>query len=263
MARPDPDDVPIRPAATVVVVRDAVPSGVEVLVLRRTTSAVFAAGTYVFPGGRVDEADGAPDVAAHCVGLDDAGASRALGVDEGGLSFWVAAVRECLEESGLLLGRRRNGAPFIPSDDERRAVHRGELTLAELCRRHDLVLDLSALRYIAHWVTPVGEPRRFDTRFFLALAPEGQDGVHDDAELIDSQWVRPAEALAQVERRELRMLPPTIACLRTLIDSASVADALAAADAADPPPRIEGRLKRNAAGKVVGIILPGEPDFDL
>jgi 8-oxo-dGTP pyrophosphatase MutT (NUDIX family) len=254
-------EIPALPAATVILVRDVSPSGLEVFMLRRTASATFAAGMYVFPGGRVDEADGTPAVEAFCTGLDDGAASKALGVDHGGLAYWVAAVRECFEEAGVLLARRGDGGPVVTEDSERRAVHAGELTMAELCRRHDLVLDLSAMRYVAHWVTPVGESRRFDTRFFLAAAPPGQDGAHDDAELVDSRWVRPADAIAQCEAGDLLMLPPTIANLRTLAECENVASALAAADAAGPPPRIQPWLRRDATGKVIGIALPGDPDF--
>ena len=228
-------------------VRDTTPPGLEVFVLRRTASATFAAGMYVFPGGRVDEVDGAAAIEDFCTGLDDATASEALGLDHGGLAFWVAAVRECFEEAGVLLARRRDGGPPRVDDAEvvRRAVHAGELSMVDLCRRHDLVLDLSEIRYVAHWVTPVGESRRFDTRFFLAAAPPGQDGQHDDAELVDSRWVRPADALAEVEAGDLLMLPPTLANLRTLAASGSVAAALAAAEAAGRPERVQPRLRRD------------------
>jgi hypothetical protein len=148
------------------------------------------------------------------------------------------------------------------TDAERRAVHTGELALAEVCRRHDLVLDLSEIRYVAHWVTPIGERRRFDTRFFLAAAPPGQDGQHDDAELVDSRWVRPAEALARADDGDLLMLPPTLANLRVLAESADVAAALAAADAAGPPECVRPRLRRDEDGRFVGISLPGDPDYD-
>ncbi len=255
------ETLPALPAATVMLVRDAAPSGLEVFMLRRTASATFAAGMYVFPGGRVDPGDGGAAVAAVCTGLDDAAASAALGVEHGGLAYWVAAVRECFEEAGVLLARSRDGGPVRPEDSERRAVHSGELSMAEVCRRHDLVLDLSGMRYVAHWVTPVGESRRFDTRFFLAAAPPGQDGVHDDAELVDSRWVRPADALAQCEAGDLLMMPPTIANVRTLAESDDVASALAAADAAGPPVRIQPRLRRDPTGKVTGIVLPGDPDY--
>jgi 8-oxo-dGTP pyrophosphatase MutT (NUDIX family) len=258
---PDAEAVPVHPAATVMLVRDAEPDGIEVFVLRRTATARFAAGSYVFPGGRVDAADGDPGIVAYCDGLEDAAASAALGIAGGGLAYWVAAVRECFEEAGVLLARGRDGGPPAVADSDRRAVHAGELSMIELCRRHDLVLDLGAIRYVAHWITPAGEPRRFDTRFFLAAAPPGQDGWHDDAELVDSRWVRPSAALAAAGVGELLMMPPTVACLGTLAESDSVEEALAAADAAGPPPCIQPRLRYDDAGRIVGILLPGDPEY--
>ena len=172
-------------------VRDAEP-GVEVFVLRRTAAAAFAAGMYVFPGGRVDDVDGALSIEPYCDGLDDATASARLGIESGGLAFWVAAVRECFEEAGVLLRPASDGGATAFDEAERGAVHAGTLSMEELCRRDGLVLDLGAIRYVAHWVTPVGEsPRRFDTRFFLAAAPHGQEGAHDDTELVHSMWVEP------------------------------------------------------------------------
>ena len=243
--------------------RDAEPGGIEVFVLRRTAAASFAAGMYVFPGGRVDDVDGAASMAAYCDGLDDATASARLGIESGGLAFWVAAVRECFEEAGVLLARRGDGADAtIVGDADRRAVHAGALSMEELCRRDDLVLDLGAIRYVAHWVTPVGEsPRRFDTRFFLAVSPPDQEGAHDDTELVHSMWVDPTEAIAQAEARSLLMLPPTIAVLRLIAGCSSVAEALAVADAIDTPPRIEPRIRRDPTGKITGVALPDDPDY--
>jgi 8-oxo-dGTP pyrophosphatase MutT (NUDIX family) len=244
----------------VLLVRDADPSGVEVFVLRRTASAAFAAGMYVFPGGRVDDVDHAAELEPYCDGLDDARASARLGVEHGGLAYWVAAVRECFEEAGLLLARRRDGSALVVGDADRTAVHRGELSMEELCRRDGLVLDLAAIRYIAHWVTPVGEsPRRFDTRFFLAVAPPDQEGVHDDAELVHSMWVRPADAVAQAAAGQLLMMPPTIDNLRFVADCADTAAALAKADAVGTPPRIQPKLRRDGSRQVS---LPGDHDYD-
>jgi 8-oxo-dGTP pyrophosphatase MutT (NUDIX family) len=243
-------------------VRDAEPEGIEVFVLRRTAAATFAAGMYVFPGGRVDDIDHAAAIAPYCDGLDDATASVRLGLDTGGLAFWVAAVRECFEEAGVLLARRRDGRPLTLDDTARRAVHAGELSMEELCRRNGLVLDLGAIRYVAHWVTPVGEsPRRFDTRFFLAASPPDQEGAHDDTELVHSMWVDPAEAIAEAEAGSLLMLPPTIAVLRLIAGCSSAGEALQVAAAIGTPARIEPRLRRDESGRVVGIALPDDPDY--
>ena len=244
------------------VVRDTDP-GIEVFVLRRTLGAAFAAGMFVFPGGRVDEVDGGPALEPYVHGMDDTEASRQLSIDHGGLAYWVAAIRECFEESGLLLARRHDGTLPEPDPTDRVAVHRGELSMIELCRKHDLVLDAGALRYVAHWVTPVGEtPRRFDTRFFLAAAPHGQHGVHDDAETVDSRWVRPADALRDADQGTLMMMPPTIANITFLDGCATVADAIANADAAGLPPRIQPKIRRDAQGRVVGLAMPGDADYD-
>jgi 8-oxo-dGTP pyrophosphatase MutT (NUDIX family) len=257
-----PDVVPARPAATVLLVRDAEPAGVEVFVLRRTANAAFAADMYVFPGGRVDDVDHAAELEPYCDGLDDATASARLGIDKGGLAFWVAAVRECFEEAGVLLARRRDGGPLVIDEADRVAVHDGTLSMEELCKRDDLVLDLTAIRYIAHWVTPVGEgPRRFDTRFFLATAPDDQEGVHDDAELVHSMWVRPADAVARAENGELLMMPPTIANLRFVSECADADAALAIADAVGTPPMILPKLRRTTDGSRQ-VALPGDADYD-
>jgi hypothetical protein len=134
--------------------------------------------------------------------------------------------------------------------------------MEELCRRDDLVLDLTAIRYIAHWVTPVGEsPRRFDTRFFLAAAPDDQEGTHDDAELVHSMWVRPSEAVAQVEAGALLMMPPTIANLRFVALCPDAAGALAAADAVGTPPRIQPKVRPTTDGSRQ-VALPGDADYD-
>ena len=261
-----PATVEPRPAATVLLVRDAEPtgdgSGVEVFVMRRTASAVFAADMYVFPGGRVDDVDHATELEPFTEGLDDASASARLGIDHGGLAYWVAAVRECFEEAGVLLAHTRDGSPLAVSDDDRRAVHAGELSMEELCRRHDLVLDLSAIRYVAHWVTPKTEgTRRFDTRFFLAAAPADQEGAHDDAELVHSMWVRPADAVARAEAGELLMMAPTIANLRFVAGCASTSDAVALADTVGTPPMILPKLRPTADGSRE-TSLPGDPDYD-
>jgi 8-oxo-dGTP pyrophosphatase MutT (NUDIX family) len=259
----DPTAVDIRPAATVMLVRDVVEGdpGIEVFMMRRTGSASFAAGAYVFPGGRVDGIDGAAEIAPFCRGLDDADASAQLGVPAGGLAFWVAAVRECFEEAGLLMAERRDGEPVAVGPEDRHAVHDGSLPMVDLCRRDDLVLDLSTTHYVAHWITPLGEKRRFDTRFFLTEAPPGQEGIHDDKETVESLWVRPAEALRMQAAGELMMLPPTIVNLQFLAEHDTAAAAVAAGEA-EPPSLILPRLRRNQDGRITGVAMPGDPDFD-
>lgn len=257
----DPTTVPIRPAATVMTVRDGV-DGLEVFILKRTVAAAFAGGMYVYPGGKVDDADGAAAIEPFCDGLTDAAASERLGLDRGGLSYWVAAVRECFEESGILLARTADGRTPEVSDDERHAVHEGSLSMVELCRRHSLVLDLSTTEYAAHWITPIGENRRFDTRFFVTEVPADQSGSHDDKETTASLWVRPSTALEMVDAGDLMMLPPTIATMRFLADHRTAGEVVAAAAALDEIPAILPKLRLDADGGFAGIALPGDDDYD-
>ncbi|MBG7604560.1 MAG: NUDIX hydrolase [Actinobacteria bacterium] len=260
----DPALVPVSPAATVMLVRDAIdgPAGTEVFMMRRTAKASFGAGMYVFPGGRVDVEDGATDIAPYCQGLDDAEASAKLGIDSGGLAYWVAAIRECFEEAGVLLAQSRLGGALQLRNEDRHAVHDGSLSVVELCRRDDLVLDLSTTHYVDHWITPMGERRRFDTRFFLTEAPADQEPLHDDKETVDSLWVRPADALRMQQEGELMMMPPTIANLRFLLPHDSTDAALAAGAGVENPVCVLPKLRRNEDGRIIGVAMPGDPDYD-
>jgi 8-oxo-dGTP pyrophosphatase MutT (NUDIX family) len=272
---PDPASVPIRPAATVMLVRDAADGeGLEVFMLRRTLSAAFASGMYVFPGGRVDDADHADELEAICDGLDDATASALLGIERGGLAFWVAAIRECFEEAGVLLARHVDGGSgpgdVVRFDDPevaarfeaaREHVHGGTRSLVELCEAEGLVLTTDAMHFVSHWLTPVGESRRFDTRFFLARAPQAQEPLHDDTETIDSIWTRPGDALARHRAGELALLPPTIANLEFLLPHATADAAMAAGAAVGTPPLILPKLRLDANGRLVGVALPTDPDY--
>lgn len=267
----DPTTVPVRPAATVMLVRDT-SDGLEVFMLRRTLQAVFAGGMYVFPGGRVDDADHADELEPICDGLDDATASAQLQIARGGLAYWVAAIRECFEEAGVLLARHAtDGGEVVRFDDpevaarfelERRAVHGGERALADLCADEELVLTTAGIHYVSHWITPVGEPRRFDTRFFVARAPQNQEPLHDDGETIESLWVRPADALERFRTGDLGMIPPTIRNLEFLAPHATADDVLAAAASVGTPPTILPKLRVDAEGKVEGIAMPDDPDYE-
>ncbi len=200
--------VPIQPAATVMLIRDAVDEAgaptVEVCMLRRNLASEFVAGAYVFPGGSVDPADHGPAVEELCRGRSDTDASAVLGVESGGLAYWVAALRECFEEAGVMLARRRSDrgdgdALLDTSDPEvaarfsayRDAVNDQELGLLDICRQEDLVLVVDSVHYVSHWITPELAPRRYDTRFFITAAPTGQVASHDENETIATIWIRP------------------------------------------------------------------------
>ena len=237
-------DVEVQPAATVMLVRDAGKGGrpggrgLEVLMLRRHPESVFAADAWVFPGGRVDAGDrsGAPIA----IGPSDAEASATLGLPSGGLAYWVAAARECFEEAGILLARHPDSGAWLEACTElaaarlarhRRDVHAGITTLGAVLEAEGLVLDLSGVHYVSHWITPPGHgtARRFDTRFFVADVPPDQVASHDAAETVESIWTTPSEALARGAAGEIRLLIPTIANLEALARFSSVAELVAAA----------------------------------
>jgi 8-oxo-dGTP pyrophosphatase MutT (NUDIX family) len=264
----DPRAVAVRDAATVMLVRDGL-DGLEVFMLQRTLKAVFASGMYVFPGGAVDDADRSPDVEAWCDGLADGQASGVLEVPAGGLAYWIAAIRECFEEAGVLLARRRDGA-YVRFDEPevesrylayRSAVHSGRLRLIDLCADEGLRLATDDIHYVSHWITPIGERRRFDTRFFVARAPQAQEPLHDEHETIASLWVRPADALDRQERGDLAMIAPTMKNLELLIPHATADDAMAATAALGRPPAIQPKLRLDDDGRVE-VVMPSDPGFD-
>jgi 8-oxo-dGTP pyrophosphatase MutT (NUDIX family) len=204
--------------------------GLEVLVLRRTNAAVFSPGAHVFPGGALDPADASDDVAAYCNGLDDDVASKALGIAEGGLAYFVAAVRECFEEAGVLLAASATDGDRVDIDaarfeEHRRAVHAGTRSLSAVCATEALTLTVDELVPFSHWITPQGPPRRFDTRFFVAHAPPGQDATPDDFEATEARWARPADLLDAFGRGDIDLILPTQRSLEAL---ASHHDATAA-----------------------------------
>ncbi|MGH9133583.1 MAG: NUDIX hydrolase [Ilumatobacteraceae bacterium] len=266
----DAHAVPLSPAATVMLVRDG-GDGLEVFMLRRALGASFAGGVYVFPGGRVDAADQMDDLDPICDGLDDGRASARLGIAGGGLAYWVAAIRECFEEAGVLLARPIDSDAPIRFDDgdvasrfdvARRAVHSGERSLAGLCAEEGLLLLAGSVQYVSHWITPIGEPKRFDTRFFVALAPAAQEPLHDDAETIASLWVTPRDALARGAAGELQLYPPTIRNLEFLDQHASSAAALTAGAAIGSPPAIMPRIRFGDDGRLLGVVLPDDADYE-
>jgi glyoxylase-like metal-dependent hydrolase (beta-lactamase superfamily II)/8-oxo-dGTP pyrophosphatase MutT (NUDIX family) len=205
---------PPRPAATLVVVRDA-PGGMQVLLLCRAERGDHNSGAWVFPGGTIDKNDRLTH--AHCTGSDDAAVSARLGVPEGGLDYCVAGIRECFEECGLLFAAHADGTPVEATERLgawRRPLHLGERTLGALCEAEGLQLAVDELVYFSHWLTPMGRAKRFDARFFVALAPPSQTAEHDGVEMVGMEWLRPSEALARSE--SLKLMGPTRATLSAI-----------------------------------------------
>lgn len=249
------------PAATVTLVRDSA-AGIEVLMMRRNLQSAFVPGKYVFPGGSVDSADTMQSIYARCTGLADAAASRRLGIAADGLAYWIAAIRESFEEAGLLLASDATGKFITAAAATRLAQHRkavaaGDLPFETLLRDEGLHLPAGELVYFSHWITPAGAPRRYDTRFFVAQAPAGQEPVHDNDETIASEWVRPQDGVERFRAGTLKMLTPTIHTLRLFAGFATAAALLDAMRALADVPTMEPRI-----GKDGRRIMPGEPGYD-
>jgi 8-oxo-dGTP pyrophosphatase MutT (NUDIX family) len=253
--------VPAREAATLMVVRDG-DDGLEVLMVRRSLAASFVGGAFVFPGGAVDPADGLADLEAVSVGRTDVDASSRLGLDSGGLAYWVAALRECFEETGVLLARHEDGAPLdfeTAGNNARFAEHRaaiidGRLSLPELCRSEGLRLDLGAIHYFAHWITPTASPRRFDTRFFLALAPPGQEPLHNPGELIDQVWIRPEDAVEGHRQGTFETILPTVRNLEHISGFERAAKLVDAAAALRAVPTVIPRVVPGDRGRHLRLV---------
>src|SRR5690349_3173642 len=206
--------VPPRPAATVLLLRDG-PAGLEVLMTRRSITASFAPGAYVFPGGVIDAADAASHSQAR----------RRPTQDDRLLTQAIAAIRESFEELGLLLARRADGR-YVDSTNI--AALDRKSPLAVQCAAHGLTLAADEVFLLTHWITDRDLPRRFDVAFLVARMPEGQHPAADEAEQFEPVWVRPADALERHRAGQFLMLFPTIRTLERLATYARVDNVLAA-----------------------------------
>jgi 8-oxo-dGTP pyrophosphatase MutT (NUDIX family) len=252
-----------RHAATVVLMRDS-DDGPRVYLLRRTASMAFAAGFFVFPGGSVDARD--EDFADESwVGPPLAEWAAALSADVPTARALVcAAVRETFEESGVMLAGPDADTVVADTSGEdweadRLALLDRSLSLAELLRRRGLVLRADLLRAWAHWITPDVEPKRFNTRFFVAAMPPGQRTRDVGGEADRVVWMRPADALAGNQRGEMSMLPPTIATITDVAAYPSVEAVLAAGTLREVTPIHPKVLLDENDG--IRFLLPSDPDY--
>lgn len=273
-----------RASATVVVVREGAsgvrgrgsPGGPEVLLLRRNRATGFVPGAWVFPGGRVDAADGEEALADRWLGLTPEGAAGRLGLgmdaDPPAIAYYGAAVREVFEETGLLVGW--GGGGEADDGDMARGAdatggHPGAVAVADLDSAREALLgrgvpfsrvlaqlnarlDGTAIEYIAHWVTPVAEPRRYDTRFFAARVPAGTAAVHDEREMTGSVWLTPRAALERHREGHLPMIFPTIRTLEDLCGFVTVEDLLAHYRNRAIP-RVQPEIVRTATGVALRV----------
>jgi 8-oxo-dGTP pyrophosphatase MutT (NUDIX family) len=261
-----------RDAATVILLRDRVEGPYEVFLMRRGRNQAFMGGAYVFPGGRLDDADADPELAACLGGFCAADAKRLLQEADlpkaTALGLFVAAIRETFEEAGVLLARDVRGGLVDLSAPEtadrfaayRLELHENRMTLMDLARCEGLLYAPDLLTPYAHWITPEIETRRFDTRFFLARLPEGQVPVHDRMELTESRWLTPAFALTEHAAGRIVLMPPTLKTMEELLTFSNPGQLFAAARS-QRIDVIRPEAFRTADG--FGIRLPHDSEYSL
>jgi 8-oxo-dGTP pyrophosphatase MutT (NUDIX family) len=254
--KPTPTDVPARPAATALILRDGA-NGIEVFMVVRHHEIDFASGALVFPGGKVDDDDADP-------AWDDLVAVAPSGqLDR---SFAIAALRETFEEAGILIARRRGSDALVDAGEAHRIVladrAAGEQAhFIDLIRDADLTLATDLLVRFAHWITPIGLPKRFDTHFFLVTAPVEQAGAHDGSESTEGFWIRPADALRDAKEGRRSIVPATRLNLQKLAGSATVADAVASARASAIV-TVMPKVRRNPDGSRT-LQIPAEAGYGV
>lgn len=228
-----------KDAATLVLMRntDRAEAGLEILMVRRHSNSKFLPGAYVFPGGTVEAADYAPGVEGVCQGLTFRQAQDIIAdvsPPEKALGLFVTAIREAFEEAGILLAYRESSDLIAITEEQkaRFAEYRGQVqqdasSFAAIVRKQGFRLATDKLFYFAHWITPHIVPHRFDTRFFVATAPPGQEALYDALETTDSKWISPREIMEKQRMGELKVPFPTLSNLTALAEFSSAEEVIA------------------------------------
>jgi 8-oxo-dGTP pyrophosphatase MutT (NUDIX family) len=222
-----------RLASAVMLLRDTAPGqGIEVFMVRRVIQSDFMPDVYVFPGGSVSEDDRATELVEGLCKPVVASQGDPEGRTALGSGARAAAIRELFEEAGILLAYQAEKLLAISEqeverfDTYRKAFNERKGSLVEMAHKERLTLATDLLDYFAHWITPEGMPKRFDTHFFLTTAPDEQQAAHDCLETSEGMWISPTEALARFERKEFPLVFATIYQLRELAVFGSVQEAL-------------------------------------
>lgn len=252
-------EAPVVPrlAATIVLARDGA-SGLEIFMVQRHHEIDFATGAMVFPGGKLDPADTAPELRRHARG--------ALGLGDEELALRVAGIRETFEECGVLLARESGSESLVGTerlkaleDHYRDAIHQGETSMLELVESERLELACDQLVPFAHWITPAMVKKRFDTYFFVAAAPRDQLAAHDGSESVDSVWIGPADAEREAEEGRRTIIFPTLMNLQKIGLSSSAAELIENARG-NPVVTVRPEISKRDDGEMV-VRLPREAGY--
>jgi 8-oxo-dGTP pyrophosphatase MutT (NUDIX family) len=216
-----------KKAATVILLRDNLAEGFEVFLLKRHEKSSFMGGNFVYPGGKADREDESLELCSYSRGITFEDAHRIFGrtlSPEESFAHWIAGIRELFEEAGILLAYDHKGNPFeyINEEDRRRFIdyrdqlQKGKRTIYQIAKESNIHLALDQLHYYAHWITPEARSERFDTRFFLARHPEGQEASDDQKETMEGIWLSPQRALQENSRGKMALSPPTLKTMEDL-----------------------------------------------
>jgi 8-oxo-dGTP pyrophosphatase MutT (NUDIX family) len=258
-------------ATTVILLREIRPTGFEVFLLKRHEKSSFMGGNFVYPGGRVDREDGSLELCSFSKGLTLEEAQNILGgtiSPEESFAHWIAGVRELFEEAGILFAYDRKGNLFqIKSQEEqekfsnyRIQLQKGKITICQMAQEEKLLFALDQIHYYAHWITPEARSERFDTRFFLALYPSGQEASHDQKETIAEVWLTPQKALEENLKGEVMLSPPTLKTLEDLSRFKTIDELFNSQKKKDIRPTLPIHTKISTGPL---IIFPWDPEYNL
>jgi 8-oxo-dGTP pyrophosphatase MutT (NUDIX family) len=260
-----------RNASTVILLRDQKPEGFEVFLLKRHEKSSFMGGNFVYPGGRVDRDDGSLEICSFSKGVTLDEAQKILGGSfspEESFAHWIAAIRELFEEAGVLLAYDQEGNLFqMKNRDERerflhyrQSLQKGSSNICEIAQKEKLLFALDHLCYYAHWITPEARSERFDTRFFLARYPLGQEASHDQKETTVGAWMTPQKALEENLNREVALSPPTLKTLEDLSRFKDIDEVFTSLGNLEIRP-ILPVLTKISSGPL--IIFPWDPEYEI
>jgi len=260
-----------KKAATVILLKDKEPEGFEVFLLKRHEKSSFMGGNFVYPGGRVDRDDGSLEVCSLSKGMTLEEAQKILGGNfspEESFAHWIAGIRELFEEAGILLAYDQKGNLFqVRNRDEqekflhyRESLQKSGPTICEMAQKEKLLFALDQLLYYAHWITPEARSERFDTRFFLARYPSGQEASHDQKETTAGIWITPQKALEENLKGEVMLSPPTLKTLEDLARFKTIDELFTSLRNTEIQP-ILPVLTKISSGPL--IIFPWDPEYEI
>lgn len=260
-----------KKATTVILLKDKEPEGFEVFLLKRHEKSSFMGGNFVYPGGRVDRDDGSLESCSLSKGITLEEAQKILGgitSPEESFAYWIAGIRELFEEAGILLAYDQSGNLFqFKNRDEqekflnyRVLLQKGGITICQIAQEEKLLFALNQLHYYAHWITPEARSERFDTRFFLAHYPLGQEASHDQKETTAGVWITPRKALEENLKGEAILSPPTLKTLEDLSRFKSIDEVFTSLRNREFQP-ILPILTKISSGPL--IIFPWDPEYEI